>query len=146
MKVRDIMSTSVQCISSSSTLSEAADLMKSFDVGILPVLEDNNILGMITDRDIVTRSVAMGMNPKLSIVRDVFTPQVLSCSEEDDLETAASIMEENQVRRLVVLDENKKAVGIISVGDLALRTGNDHLTYEILEKVCEPSGRSSSFF
>jgi CBS domain-containing protein len=93
---------------------------------------------MLTDRDIVVRAVAAGLNPKMTVVKDVFTPEVLCCSEEDDIETAARIMEDNQVRRLVVLGDDQAVVGMLSLGDLALKTSNDHLAYEVLERVCEP--------
>jgi CBS domain-containing protein len=139
MKVREIMSSPVKQISSSAMVSEAADKMKTFDVGALPILEDNKIVGMLTDRDIVVRTIAMDMDPKMTVIKDIFTPEVLCCFEEDDISTAAKIMEDNQVRRLVVLDNEKTVVGMISLGDLALKTSNDHLAYEILERVCEPA-------
>jgi len=139
MKVREIMSSHVQRISSSQMVSEAAERMKTFDVGALPILEDNKIVGMLTDRDIVVRAVAAGLDPKMTVVKDVFTPEVLCCSEEDDIETAAKIMEDNQVRRLVVLGDDQTVVGMLSLGDLALKTSNDYLTYEVLERVCEPT-------
>ena len=139
MKVREIMSSPVKQISSSAMVSEAADKMKTFDVGALPILEDNKIVGMLTDRDIVVRTIAMDMDPKMTVIKDIFTPEVLCCFEEDDISTAAKIMEDNQVRRLVVLDNEKTVVGMISLGDLALKTSNDHLAYEILERVCEPT-------
>ena len=139
MKVREIMSSHVKQISSSAMASEAADKMKTFDVGALPILEDNKIVGMLTDRDIVVRAIATGMDPKMTVIKDILTPEVLCCFEEDDISTAARIMEDNQVRRLVVLDNDKTVVGMISLGDLALKTSNDHLTYEILERVCGPA-------
>ena len=139
MKVREIMSSPVKQISSSAMVSEAADKMKTFDVGALPILEDNKIVGMLTDRDIVVRTIAMDMDPKMTVIKDIFTPEVLCCFEEDDISAAAKIMEDNQVRRLVVLDNEKTVVGMISLGDLALKTSNDHLAYEILERVCEPA-------
>jgi CBS domain-containing protein len=136
MKVREIMSSHVQLISTSQMVSEAAERMKTLDIGALPILEDNKIVGMLTDRDIVVRAVAAGLNPKMTVVKDVFTPEVLCCSEEDDIETAARIMEDNQVRRLVVLGDDQAVVGMLSLGDLALKTSNDHLAYEVLERVC----------
>ena len=139
MKVKEIMSTHVQSISSSAMVSEAAERMRIFDIGALPVLEDKKIVGMLTDRDIVIRAVAAGLDPKMTVIKDVFTPNILSCSQEDEIETAAKIMEDNQVRRLVVLGDDNAVVGMLSLGDLALNTSIDHLTWEILEKVCEPA-------
>jgi CBS domain-containing protein len=139
MKVREIMSTHVQRISSSAMVSEAAEKMRIFDIGALPVLEDNKIVGMLTDRDIVIRAVAAGLDPKMTVIKDVFTPNILSCSQEDEIETAAKIMEDNQIRRLVVLGDDNTVVGMLSLGDLALKTGIDYLAFDILERVCEPA-------
>jgi CBS domain-containing protein len=139
MKVRDVMSHHVQRISSSAMVSEAAEKMRIFNIGILPILEDNKIVGMLTDRDIVIRVVAAGLNPKITVIKDVYTPDAICCHEDEDIETVASIMEDNQVRRLLVLDHDDNVAGILSIGDLALKTNIDHLTDEILEKVCEPA-------
>ena len=139
MKVREIISTHVQRISSSAMVSEAAEKMRIFDIGALPILEDNKIVGMLTDRDIVIRAIAAGLDPKMTAIKDVYTPNVLSCFEDDEIETAARIMEDNQVRRLVVLGNDNNVVGMISLGDLAFKTDVDHLTWEILERVCEPT-------
>jgi CBS domain-containing protein len=139
MKVREIMSTHVQRISSSAMVSEAAERMRIFDIGALPVLEEDKVVGMLTDRDIVIRAVAAGLDPKMTVIKDVFTPNVLCCFQEDDIETAARIMEDNQVRRLVVLGDDNTVVGMLSLGDLALKTKINHLAYEILERVCEPA-------
>jgi len=139
MKVREIMSSHVQSISFSAMVSEAAEKMKIFDIGALPILEDNKIVGMLTDRDIVVRAAAAGLDPKTTVVKDVFTPEVMCCSEEEDIEAAGKIMEDSQVRRLVVLGDDQTVVGMVSLGDLALKTSNNHLTYEVLKRVCEPT-------
>ena len=141
MKVREIMNTLVQQISSGAMVSEAAERMRIFDIGALPVLEDSKIVGMLTDRDIVIRAVAAGLGPKMTVIKDVFTPNVLCCFHEDEIETAAKIMEDKQVRRLVVLGDNNTVAGILSLSDLALKASIDHLKYEILERVCEPERR-----
>ncbi len=139
MKAREIMSTYVQSISSSAMVSEAAERMRIFDIGALPILEDNKIVGMLTDRDIVIRVIAAGLDPKMTVIKDAYTPNIISCFEEDEIETAARIMEDNQVRRLVVLGDDSTVAGILSLGDLALKTNIEHLTWEILERVCEPT-------
>ncbi|MCE5186058.1 MAG: CBS domain-containing protein [Planctomycetaceae bacterium] len=139
MRVREIMSTHVQQIRSDASVSEAADTMRNFDVGILPVLEGNKVVGILTDRDIVIRAVAAGLDPEETTVRDVMTSDVLGCSFDDDVETVAQIMEDNQVRRLVVLNDQQLVVGIVSLGDLAVKSRDERLSYEVLEKVCEPS-------
>jgi CBS domain-containing protein len=142
MRIGEIMSSHVQQIRSDASVSEAADMMRNFDVGVLPVVESNRVVGVITDRDIVIRSVAAGLNPEDTTVRDVMTSDVLCCSFDDDVEKAAQIMEENQVRRLVVLNDQELVVGIVSLGDLATRGRDEHISYEVLEKVCEPAGGS----
>lgn len=142
MRVRDIMSTHVQQIRSDASVSEAADMMRNFDVGILPVLESNRVVGIITDRDIVIRGVAAGLDPDETNVKDVMTSDVICCSFDDDIATAARLMEENQVRRLIVLNDQQLVVGIVSLGDLAVKSQNEHLSYEVLERVCEPAHES----
>ena len=138
MKVREIMSTDVQRISSSAMVSEAAEKMRVFNIGCLPILEDNKIVGMLTDRDIVIRAIAAGSNPRMTIIKDIFTPNIIRCYEDDDIETAATIMEVHRVRRLVVIRNDNSVAGILSLGDLASKANIDHLTYEIMERVCEP--------
>lgn len=142
MRIGEIMSSHVQQIRSDASVSEAADMMRNFDVGVLPVVESNRVVGVITDRDIVIRSVAAGLNPEDTTVRDVMTSDVLCCSFDDDVEKAAQLMEDNQVRRLVVLNDKELVVGIVSLGDLATRGHDEHISFEVLEKVCEPAGGS----
>src|SRR4051794_8791121 len=102
MKVRDVMTTSVETISPSSSLQAAAERMKTLDVGPLPVCENDHVVGMITDRDITTRAVAQGFGGTVGSVRDVMTPDVVYCFEDQEVEEAAQLMKENQIRRLVV--------------------------------------------
>lgn len=139
MKVKEVMSTNVKQISTNAMISEAAEKMKTFNIGVLPIFDNNKIVGLLTDRDIVVRAIAAGLDPKTTLIKNVYTPEVLSCSEDDDIETAAKIMEDNKVRRLMVFSNTQTLAGILSVGDLALKTSKDHLTYEVLEKVCEPA-------
>jgi CBS domain-containing protein len=94
---------------------------------------------MITDRDIVVRGVALGRDPRATQVSEVMTPEVTYCFENDEVEKAADLMKEDQIRRLIVLDENKKLVGIIALGDISQEAG-ERLTGEVLGKVSEPPG------
>ena len=105
----------------------------------LPVCENDKLLGMLTDRDIAVRAVATGCDPRRTPVCDVMTPGPVWCYEDDDIREAARIMEEKQIRRLLVLDRNKHAVGIVSLGDIATRIGNDHLSGDVLQQVSQPS-------
>jgi CBS domain-containing protein len=112
--------------------------MKNLDVGPLPVCENDRIVGIITDRDITVRGVCEGCDPKITMVRYVMTPGVVYCFEDQDIQEAAELMREKRIRRLAVLNRNKRLVGIVSLGDLALETGDEHLAWETLEKVSEP--------
>jgi CBS domain-containing protein len=114
--------------------------MKNLNVGVLPVCGDNDrLVGMITDRDIVVRAVAEGCDPRTITVKEVMSPDVLWCFEDQDVKEAAQLMRENQVRRLVVLNHDKRLVGIVSLGDLAVETGDEKLSGSTLEQVSLPT-------
>jgi len=135
------MTRGVECISPDDTLQQAARKMRDLDVGPLPVCGDNDRLaGMITDRDIVVRAVAEGWAPDSRQVRDVMTPEGVYCYEDQDVDEAAAQMRDRQIRRLVVLNRDKRLVGIVSLGDLAVETGDEHLASKTLEEVSLPSG------
>jgi len=138
MKVKELMTRDVEKIDADNYLKDAASMMRSMDVGALPVCENDKLVGIITDRDIAVRAVAEGLDPSQCTVRDAMTDEICWCYEDDDVETAARLMEERQVRRLPVFDRNNRAVGIVSLGDLATRSRNDRLSSEILERVSEP--------
>jgi len=140
MQVKDVMTSGVECISPNTILREAAKKMKEFDVGTLPICgDDDRLAGMITDRDITIRAVAAGLEPSMAEVRDIMTPKIIYCFEDQDISDAAHMMEQNQVRRLVVLNYDKRLVGILSLGDLAVDTGDEQLAGHTLEAVCEPA-------
>jgi len=140
MRVKDVMTSGVECTRPDASLQEAARKMRDLDVGPLPVCGDSDrLVGMITDRDIAVRAVADGRDPKAARVRDVMTPDVAYCFEDQDVTEAARLMEDNQVRRLVVLNRDKRLVGIVSMGDLAVKTGDRRLSGEALEQVSEPA-------
>jgi CBS domain-containing protein len=132
------MTHNVECIPPDATLQEAAQRMEALDVGPLPVSEDGRLVGMLTDRDITVRATAQGLDPKTTTVRQVLTPRVLYCFEDQDVEGAARLMEAQQVRRLVVLSGDKRLVGIVSLGDLAVETDDEHLAGEALQAVSQP--------
>jgi len=132
------MSSHVVQIADNMNLIKAAQKMQSADVGALPVQKDNKTVGLITDRDIVVRAISAELDPKTTLVKEIMSPDVLCCSEEDDIETAERTMEDNKVHRLVVLGRDNTVVGVLSLGDLALKTSNEHLAYRALERICEP--------
>ena len=118
MKVQEIMTTNVECIAPDTTIQEAAERMKSLDVGFLPVCEKDRLIGTVTDRDIVIRGIAENRNNQTS-ARTVMTSDVFYCFENDDVEKCAEHMKEKDVRRILVLDKNKRLVGVVSLGDIS---------------------------
>jgi CBS domain-containing protein len=140
MLVKDVMTPGAECIRPGNSLHEAAQKMRNLDVGPLPVCGDNDrLVGMITDRDITVRAVAEACDPRTTTVKDVMTPDVVYCFEDQDVQEAARLMKAHQIRRLVVLNRDKRLVGIVSLGDLAVETGDEKLTGRTLEEVSLPT-------
>ncbi|MBI3974089.1 MAG: CBS domain-containing protein [Chloroflexi bacterium] len=139
MPVKEVMTRDVAFIAPDNTIQSAAMVMQERDVGALPVRDGDQLFGMVTDRDIVVRSVALGQDPRTTPVRQVMTRGLFCCYEEQDVHEAAHLMESKQVRRLAVLDRMNRAVGIVSLGDLAIRTHDDLFAGTILEHVVEPA-------
>src|SRR5262245_23541009 len=139
MQVFEAMTPEVTTIGPDTTLTEAARLMRENGIGPLPVCEGERLVGILTDRDIAIRATAEGLDPKSTPVRRVMTPEVVTCFEGDDIRKAAEIMQRAQVRRLLVVDGNGRLAGIVSLGDIALQTGDDKLSGQTLERVSEPS-------
>jgi len=138
MQLKDVMTRDVEVIAPDATLTEAAQKMKALNVGPLPVCDGERLLGMLTDRDITVRATAAGQSPREVRVRDVMTRDVVYGFEDQDVGDAVRLMEQRQIRRLVVLNRDQKLVGIVSLGDLAVEA-NQQLAGEVLEKVSEPS-------
>ena len=139
MLLRDVMTRNVEDIPPQIPLTQAAQKMRSLDVGALPVCKDGRLIGMLTDRDITLRAVAAGRDPSQMLASEAMTPSVAYCYEDDDVREAAKIMEEKQIRRLLVFDHDNCACGIVSLGDIATRLRDEHLSSEVLERVSEPS-------
>src|SRR4030042_110890 len=139
MKINEIMKSDFAMIDSTNSLTEAARKMKSLNVGILPVKEGTMLIGVITDRDIIVRGLAEGRDPNSAQVKDIVSSDIVYCYEEDSIEDAVRLMEENQVRRLVVCDRDQTPVGIVSLGDIAVRAGAERLSAEALERISEPA-------
>jgi len=137
MSVKDVMTEDPQVVRPQTSLKEVAETMKSLDVGVVPVCENDRLVGMITDRDIVVRAEAEGRDPSAT-VEQAMTPGVTFCFEEDDIDSAVRLMEEKQIRRLPVLNAQHRLVGIVSLGDLAV-SGDQRTTGEVLERVSEPA-------
>ena len=137
MKVQQIMSQNVQCIEPTTPISKAAEKMRELDIGFLAICENDRLVGTVTDRDITIRSVAEGRDPRASRVGDIMTPTVFYCYEEDDVERVGEQMREKEVRRMVILDEQDKLVGVVSLGDIAKTTGETDLAGETLGDIAE---------
>ena len=138
MKVRDIETMAPEVIGPDETIEEAAKKMRQLDIGMMPVCDGERLCGAITDRDVTIRCVAEGRDPKSTFIRACMTSRIIYCFEDQNVKEVAKLMEEQQVRRLPVLNKDKRLVGIISLGDLAVRTGKEKLAGEILERVSEP--------
>lgn len=119
MKVKTIMHSDVVCAKPNMSIKDAAKLMQSLDIGAIPVKKQNKIIGIITDRDITCRAVASRRDIYKLKVKDIMSEKIQYCGPEEDIDIAISKMENNKIRRLVVLDEDKKLSGIICLGDLA---------------------------
>lgn len=137
MKIKDIMTPKARCVAPATTLSDAARLMREIDVGSLPVCDNDRLSGMVTDRDIVVRGVAEKVDPATTEVRAVMTPGVSYVFEDQEVAEAARIMEERQIRRLPVVDTDKRLVGIVALADLATEAGSE-LSGEALREISEP--------
>jgi len=138
MKVREVMTQGVKTVRPNCTVQDAARLMKDMDVGPLPVCDGNRISGMVTDRDITIRSTAEGKNPGQQRVDEVMTSDVIFCRADDDVSEAARLMHAHQVRRLLVLSDDNRLAGIVSLGDVA--TQSDEATAgHALEGISEPA-------
>jgi len=122
MKVSEIMVRNVCLAKPDQTLGDAAAEMEWRDIGVLPVAEDDRLVGMITDRDIAVRGVSHGLGPD-ACVRDVMSTEVEYCFENDELDELAYKMADQQVRRMPVLNQQKRLVGIVSLGDIATSEG-----------------------
>lgn len=137
-RAKDVMTRNVQVILPDWLVQHAAQKMKELDVGALPVSDGERLIGFVTDRDIAIRMAACGMDPRRTQVFEVMSFSVIYCFEDQDVEDVARIMEAQQVRRLLVLDRTKRLSGIVSLGDIAFKTGRDDLAGEILERISEP--------
>lgn len=137
MKVSEVMTRQVRVIAPDRSIREAARLMDELNVGVLPVCDGQRLLGIITDRDITVRATAVGKDPDNVPVREIMTEDVRWCFEDEAVEDVAQIMGDVQIRRIPVVDRNKRLVGIVALGDLA--TDRAQGAGEALRRISEPS-------
>ena len=140
MKLSEIMTRDVVVMQPDDSLQSAAKKMRDRNIGFLPVCDGEELIGVISDRDITIRALADGMDVNIMLGRDLMTVPAIYCFDDQDVSEAAKIMEENQIRRLVVLSrDEKRLVGVISLGDLARNEPTDR-SGQVLQKVSEPDG------
>jgi len=137
LTVKDVMTFGTETIQAKQSIMEAADKMRKCDMGILPVLNDGELVGMISDRDITVRSVAEGCDPITTMVQDVMTRNFILCHEHQKLDEASQLMKEKQVRRLLVVNDDKEVVGIIALGDIANSPMNQEATGDALQGISQ---------
>jgi CBS domain-containing protein len=140
MQVREVMTRGVECAQPTDPIARAAERLRELNVGSLPVCgEEDTLVGMVTDRDITVRATAGACDPRSTSVSEVMTPNIVTCFDDQDVTEAARLMKDNQIRRIVVLNRNKRLVGILSLGDLAVEA-DEHLAAGALERISEPAG------
>lgn len=135
MIAKDIMSKKPEFLPPNATIKQAADQMRTHDYGFIPIGENDRLIGAITDRDIIVRAIADGKDPSKTELRSIMTKGIRFCFENDSLEKVAQQMEQLQVRRLVVLNQQKRIVGIISLGDIATKCKDEKLCSELADAV-----------
>ena len=139
MTLKDVMTPDVEVIAPEATLQQAAAKMRRLNIGPLPVCDGDQLVGMLTDRDITVRAVAEGCDPTTTTVREAMTPDIAYCFEDQTIEDAVQMMERYQIRRLPILNRTQRLVGMVSLGDLAVSRGNETRVGEPLKQVSEPA-------
>jgi CBS domain-containing protein len=136
MKVKDAMHKGVEWVAPDTPVSEIARRMRDKDIGAVPVGENDRLVGMVTDRDIACRAVAAGKDLSKTSARDIMTKGIVYCRDTEELDDALRIMEEKKLRRLPVINEKKRMVGMLSLGDIA-HSATHELTGEVVSAVAE---------
>lgn len=139
MLLKEVMSREVSLARPDMSVQEACALMREGDFGVLPVGEDDRLVGMVTDRDVAVRCCADGRDPQSTTVREVMTDRVRWAFEDSSVEDAARLMEENQIRRLPVINADKRLVGIVALGDFAVESSEIRPAAEALAAVSLPN-------
>ena len=154
-KVADVMIRNVETVSPDATIQEAAERMKSENVGSLPVCLDSRLLGALTDRDITVRVTAEGRDPRTTLVRDAMSHPVVTVRPQQELADAEQLMHDHQVRRLPVVEQDGRLVGYVTLGTIAKRDGDERTVGKLFkgisqaqrpepEKITPPKSRKSA--
>ncbi len=137
-KIKELMSTDVQVIGPDETIEDAAQKMQKGDFGMLPVKENDRMIGSISDRDIAIRAVAVGKTSSTK-VREVMTEGIIWAFEDDSVAEAAKLMSEHQIRRLPIVNAAKRLVGIVALGDFAVENADVKVAGEALAEISQPA-------
>lgn len=137
MKIHDLMTADVTYVRPDTPILEVARKMRDADIGSTPVVDEDRLIGMVTDRDIVLRVVALGADPAAALARDAMSPGILYCYEDDSVESVLDNMGDQQIRRLPVVNSDKRLVGYVSLGDLSL-SGKRRAAGEALQEISQP--------
>jgi CBS domain-containing protein len=135
VKVKAIMTPHVECVPPDTSVRDAAEKMKNMDIGALLVCDNDRLVGIVTDRDIAVRAAAEGRDALGTPLQVVLTPKVTYCYDDQQISEAADLMQQKQIRRLAVLNRQERLVGIVSLGDLALRQDDWLLAAATLDSV-----------
>jgi CBS domain-containing protein len=138
MKVQDVMTADVSFVGPDNSILEIARKMRDGDIGSVPVVENDRLVGMVTDRDVVVRAIAKGGDVRTKTARDAMSPGVLYCFSDESVETVLENMGGQQIRRLPVVNRDKRLVGVVSLGDLAL-SGKRKAAGEALQEISQPT-------
>lgn len=140
MKCSEVMTENPSCCLPADTVFEAAQLMKSEDVGSIPVVNDKQtkkLEGIVTDRDLALKVIAEGLDPKNTKVEEVMTTGMVTCGPDDNVNDAIALMEQHQVRRIPIVDDSDRLVGIIAQADIATRMNAPQKIAEVVEQISE---------
>lgn len=138
MKCQDIMTQEVAYCKENCSIKETTAIMKDLNCGVVPIVNQNEeIVGVVTDRDIAIRTVLNDLNPEISTIGEIMSRNVITCDFDDDINKAINKMSTFKVRRIPVTDKTNKLIGIISLGDVAILSNEEHETFEALEKISE---------
>ncbi|MGH6945859.1 MAG: CBS domain-containing protein [Kiloniellales bacterium] len=138
MKIREVMSNDVHLVDPKTPIKEVAMAMRDKDFGLVPIGENDRLVGMVSDRDIALRAVAEGKDPTKTAVGDIMSPEIFYCFEDQMLEEARDIMAKKQIRRIPVVDRDKRLVGIVSLGDMATESHAERHAAAALTEISKP--------
>jgi CBS domain-containing protein len=138
MQVKDIMTRDVEFARRDTLVTDVAERMRGYDIGMLPICDGDKLVGTITDRDITIRATANKLHPEMVRCQDIMTPNVVFCFDDQEVAEAGAIMQEHKIRRLAVVNRQRRLVGVISLGDIAVGTGDTKLGGVSLQEVSVP--------